>query len=87
MWVLIREYSGTTFQWIPTWQGLDGFQKYLRLCALDEVSLSIGRIKAPFSHSRLTATIEHDSVLVDRGESAIVHVLTYDSLASLHESY
>ena len=44
--------------------------------------------KAPFSHSRLTATINHDlAVLVDRGESAIVHVLTYDSLASLHESY
>ena len=44
--------------------------------------------KAPFSHSRLTATIDHDSaVLVNRGESAIVHVLTYDSLASLHESY
>ena len=34
--------------WIPTWQGLDGFQKSLHLCALDESSLSIGRVKMCF---------------------------------------
>ena len=33
------------FQWIPTWQCLDGFQKSLPYCALDESSLSIGRVK------------------------------------------
>ena len=30
--------------WLPTWQGLYGFQKSLRLCALGESSLSIGRL-------------------------------------------
>ena len=30
-------------QWIPTCQGLDGFQKYVRPCSLDECSLRIGR--------------------------------------------
>ena len=38
-WVLIF------FQRIPTWQGLCGFQKSLLACALDESSLSIGRVK------------------------------------------
>ena len=31
-------------RWIPTWQGLDGFQKSLHPCALNESSLSIGRV-------------------------------------------
>ena len=26
-WVLIWEHSARAFQWIPTWQGLDGFRK------------------------------------------------------------
>ena len=43
-WVLIWEYSVRAFQWIPTWQGLDGFQKSLHSCALDESSLSIERV-------------------------------------------
>ena len=42
MWVLIWEYSPEAFLWIPTWQGLEGFQKSLGLCAFDESSLSIG---------------------------------------------
>ena len=33
------------FQWIPTWQGLDGFQRSRHPCALDESSLSIGRVR------------------------------------------
>ena len=41
-WVLIGEYFARAFQWIPTWQGLDGFQKYLRLSVLDGSSLSKG---------------------------------------------
>ena len=44
-WVLIGEYSARAIQWIPTWEGLDGFQKCLCPCALDECSLIIGRIK------------------------------------------
>ena len=34
--VLIWECSAKAIQWIPYWQGLDGFQKSLRPCALDE---------------------------------------------------
>ena len=44
-WVLIWEYSARAFQWIPTWQGLDNYQKSLRPCTLDEISLGIGRVK------------------------------------------
>ena len=29
-WVLIWEHSARAFQWIPTWQGFDAFQKSLR---------------------------------------------------------
>ena len=38
------ECSAIAFQWILTWQGLDGYQEYLHPCALDESSLSIGRV-------------------------------------------
>ena len=31
-WVLIWEYSARAIQWIPTWQGFDGFQKFAFLC-------------------------------------------------------
>ena len=39
------DYSARAFQWIPTWQGLVGFQRSLHSCALDGSSLSIGRVK------------------------------------------
>ena len=52
--VLIWGYSARAFQWLPTWQGLDDFQKSLLTCALDESSLSIGRFKqALFIHKPL----------------------------------
>ena len=44
MWVPIWEYSTRAIQWIPTWQGLNGFPKILRPCALVENSPSIGRV-------------------------------------------
>ena len=44
-WILIWEYSARAIQWIPTWQVLDGFQKSSHPCALNESSLSIGRVK------------------------------------------
>ena len=44
-WVLIWEYSARAIQWIPTWQCLDVFQKSLHSCALNESSVSIGRVK------------------------------------------
>ena len=43
-WVLIWEYSAIAFEWIPTWQGLGGFQKSLHLCTLDESALSIEKV-------------------------------------------
>ena len=43
-WVLIWEYSVRAIQRIPTWHGLDGFQKSLHSCASDESSLSIRRV-------------------------------------------
>ena len=45
-WLLIWEYSARVIQWLPTWQGLDVFQKSLSPCALDESTsiLSIGRV-------------------------------------------
>ena len=46
-WVLIWEYSARAIQWIPTQQGLDGFQKSLHSSALDKSSLSIGRVNTP----------------------------------------
>ena len=45
IWAHIWEYSARAIQWLPTQQGLDGFQKYMRPCALDESSLSIGSVK------------------------------------------
>ena len=36
IWVLIWKYSARAYQWIPTWQGWYGFQKYLRPGALDK---------------------------------------------------
>ena len=41
--VLIWEYSVRAIQWVPTWQGLDGFQISVSLC-LDQISLSIERV-------------------------------------------
>ena len=53
--VLIWEYSARAFQWRPTWQDLGGCQESLRLCALDERSLSIGRVKGHFSHRKFNS--------------------------------
>ena len=50
-WVLIWEYWARAIQWIPTWQGLDSFQWYLRPCALDKNSLRIGRVTPSFTHA------------------------------------
>ena len=51
--VLIWEYSARAIQWIPTWEGLDGFQKSLRYYALDESSLSIGRVKSIINYPKI----------------------------------
>ena len=48
IWVLIWEYSLKKFQWIPTWQGIGGFEKSLCLCVLGESSFSIRRVKLAF---------------------------------------
>ena len=48
IWVFIWGYWARAIPWIPTWQGLDGFQKYLGPCALDKSSLSIERVSIMF---------------------------------------
>ena len=45
MGIHLRVLSECLIQWIPTWQGLDVFQRSLHHCALDEGSLSIWRVK------------------------------------------
>ena len=39
------ESTQQEYKWIPIWQGLDGFQKHLHHCALDESGLSIDRVE------------------------------------------
>ena len=73
-WVLIWEYSARAFQWIPTWHGLDVFQKSLRSCALDESSLSIGRMKIWWALTSgllmisPTSSLSYMTFLVEKGE-------------------
>ena len=43
--LLIWEHSVRAIHWIPTWQGLDGFQKVLHPCALDKSNLSIPMLR------------------------------------------
>ena len=40
-WVLIWEYLSRPIQWIPAWQGFNGFQKTLRPCTLDKVASAL----------------------------------------------
>ena len=41
---LANWYSSESIQWIPTWQGLNGFQESSHPRALDKSTLSIGRV-------------------------------------------
>ena len=41
-----------------TQQGLDGFQESLRACALDESSLSLGRVKEYSRQERVNPKVE-----------------------------
>ena len=52
--VLIWEYTARAFQSMPTWQGLDGFQKSLHPCVLDVSSLSIGRVTSSLRHAEVS---------------------------------
>ena len=55
IWVLIWEYSVRDIQWVPTWWGLDGFQKSSRSCALSKVALALeglSTISSSFSSQR-----------------------------------
>ena len=75
IWVLIWEHSARAFQWIPTWQGLNGFQKSLHSCALDERSLSIGRVKCfiqPASSG--SAPLEHTNSVSMASECVILYM-------------
>ena len=59
-WILSWEYSVRDIQWIQTWQGLYGFQNYLRPCALNEGSYSIGWVKTCICEPSITMTTMHD---------------------------
>ena len=51
--VLIWEISARAFWWIPTWQGLDGFQKYLHPSALrGESSLNVGSVNETYCYRK-----------------------------------
>ena len=59
--VLIWKYSARALQWIPTWQGLNVFQKYLRHCTLDENSpISIGRVKAYYVYALYNLSVRYN---------------------------
>ena len=52
--VLIWECSARAFRWIPTWQGLDGFQNLLHFSPMNESGLSMERLKPyGFTHALL----------------------------------
>ena len=40
-WVLIWRYSLWAIQWIPSWEGLSGFQQSLHSCIKDKVVLAL----------------------------------------------
>ena len=56
-WVPIWEYSVRVIQCIPTWQGLNGYQKSLHSYSLEKGSLSIGRVKRPYMFNYLSWVI------------------------------
>ena len=53
-WHIIWEYSVRTTQWIPTWQGLNVFQKSLHHSALKESGLSIGKVNPSIAEVTFT---------------------------------
>ena len=57
--VLIWEFLVRAIQWIPTQQGLDGFQKSLHPCALDASSLGIGRVNPVWKAGRQKIVFVH----------------------------
>ena len=50
-WELIWEYSARPIQWIPTWQGLDGFQKSFVLLLWMKVAVAFERLISIHSKS------------------------------------
>ena len=73
-WVLILEYSSPAIQWIPTWQGLNGFQKSLRSGALDERSLSIERVKCCLK-SKFILSLTKESAKYSRSDVQQLHAV------------
>ena len=52
-WVLIREYSARAIQWIPTWQGLDGFKILCFLLLWTKVALALEGLIVGYSLEEL----------------------------------
>ena len=75
--VLIWEYAVRAFQWIPTWQGLDGFQKSSCL-ALDESSFRVGKVNyVPFTTalSQLSLICMEESEMMNELPNLKVHFI------------
>ena len=69
--VLIWENSARAIRWIPTWQGLNGFQKSLHPCALDESGLSIRWVKIWGLHG-IKAKIKYEEITIEKGQVVLV---------------
>ena len=76
IWILIWEYSVRAIQWIPMWQGSNGFQTFLRPCALDESSLSIGRVNQFISsmHKEMFKDVWRGIVKSNRDSNVLSHI-------------
>ena len=83
--VLIWEHWVRAIQWIPTWQGSDDFQKSICPCALDERSLSIGRVNGTQVVWR--GTLEHEWVWLSSGHWATVKLLRSPGKMLLSSEY
>ena len=85
--------SEITIYWIPTRQDLDGFQDFLRPCALDESRLSIGRVKSSPKRSQknhvailniLSPSMDHLQVESERKGKGLRNDGYYGTVHDLH---
>ena len=51
-----KSWQMGTFQWIPTWQGLNDFHNIFLFCALDESNVSCRRVKGELLDSIIGST-------------------------------
>ena len=77
-WILIWEYSTRAILWIPTWQGLDGFQRSLRHCALDEsIALASEGLASCVNHLFFSRTTFSSNILTCKNRNATDNNIFY----------